>query len=126
MAQSFEKLENLRVSIDHVVFSDQVGDPPLRPYGFVYFITIHNESPYRIQLLARKWIVKEGNGNIVVVEGEGIVGEKPILQSGEGFSYNSCHVVASNAVASGAFYGMMLKTKKFIMVEIPEFKLEIC
>lgn len=125
MDSSFIKLEDLRVEVENVIYTDQVSDGPERPYGFVYFIAIHNRTPHTVQLLARKWIVTEASGKTLVLEGEGIVGEKPSLEPGESFRYNSCHVNGSDAVAKGAFYGLIKESKKKIMTEIPSFSMEV-
>ncbi len=84
-------------------------------------ITIYNESDVKIQVFGRKWLVIEGNGECVVVEGSGVIGETPTLNPGESFSYNSYHVVASTGEAAGALYGVA-DGERF-MVEIPEFAL---
>ena len=59
------------------------------------------------------------------MEGEGIVGEKPFIEAGDSFSYNSCHVVGHNAVAYGAFYGVVEDSNKKVMVVIPKFTLKV-
>ena len=125
MNRSLRQLDNLVVNVDQVAFVPHVSDPPERPYGFVYFLSIENQSAHTVQLLARKWIVKEQSGEITVVEGEGIVGEKPVIEPGDSFSYNSCHVVGSDAIAYGAFFGVTLETEMKILVRIPEFELRL-
>ena len=125
MEIQFEELEGLEVKVEQVVFVPDISDPPLRPFGFVYFISIYNGSAQDVRLLARKWIIKEESGETTVVEGEGIVGEKPFIEAGDSFSYNSCHVVGHDAIAYGAFYGIVENSKKRIMVSIPEFSLRI-
>jgi len=97
----------------------------IRPYGFVYFITVENLSDVRVQLLARKWIVEGSDGCKTIVEGEGIVGEKPVLEPGQTFSYNSCHVVGSNSTASGSFFGIIQGTKEAFSISIPSFTLAV-
>ena len=120
MANKFLHLDNLTVTVDQVIFTPHVSDPPERPYGFVYFITIENNTPFTVQLLARKWIVREKNGEVTVVEGEGIVGEKPILETGESFQYNSCHVIGTEAKVEGSFFGVVEgKSKPFIANILP-------
>ena len=123
MAVEFSMLDGLKVIVDQVIYVPNVSNPPLQPYGFVYFISIENQSAEAVQILARKWIVKEHSGETTVVEGEGVVGEKPIIEPGDTFSYNSCHVIGSDAVAKGSFFGQVVRTKRPIMVEIPEFEL---
>jgi ApaG protein len=77
-----------------------------RPHVFVYFITILNASPRTVVLLGRKWVLDHADGTRLVVEGDKIVGETPKLAPGEQFSYNSYHVSACDARASGSFHGV--------------------
>jgi ApaG protein len=79
--------------------------PPDQPHAFVYFITIHNATEHTVQLLGRKWVIKRDDGTCQVIEGEGIVGETPVLPPGESFSYNSYHVTAGDAAVQGCFHG---------------------
>jgi ApaG protein len=111
----------VRVEVDDVVYMPSLHSPPDKPHPFIYFITIHNESDKIIRILGRKWLVIEGDGECVVVEGNGVIGETPTLKPGENFSYNSYHVVASSGEAAGALYGVA-DGERF-MVEIPEFTL---
>lgn len=117
----FTHIEGLRVVVDDVVYMPSLQSPPNKPYPFIYFITIYNDSDKVIQVLGRKWLVVEAGGECVVVEGSGVISEKPTLKPGENFSYNSYHVVARSGEAAGALYGMS-EGERF-MVEIPEFAL---
>ncbi len=117
----FSHIDGVRVEVDDVVYMPSLHSPPDKPYPFIYFITIYNESDRVIRILGRKWLVIEGEGECVVVEGNGVIGETPTLKPGEDFSYNSYHVVASSGEAAGALYGVA-DGERF-MVEIPEFAL---
>lgn len=118
----YETVEGLSVNVDQVIYTPEFQGTQEKPYTFVYCITIQNDSEQTVKILARKWVVLEENGEYVVVEGEGVVGEKPTLRSGESYSYNSAHVVASNALSSGAFFGLTESGHVF-NVKIPSFKM---
>lgn len=80
--------------------------PPDRPHAFVYFVTIRNGSEHTVTLMGRKWVLTRADGGREVLEGEGIVGERPRLEPGEVFSYNSYHVTGeAETVAQGSFHG---------------------
>jgi ApaG protein len=119
---SFRELPGLKVEVEKVVFVPQLDAPPEKPFPFAYFIHIINGSTKTVTILARKWILKDGAGEVVVVEGSGVVGETPKLQPGEKFSYNSYHVVASDSEVSGAFFGVD-SAGLGIRVRIPAFTL---
>lgn len=115
-------LPNLRVTVDRVVFASHLDAPPDRPYPFVYFITIHNESDKTVTIKGRKWVVTDAHNQSIVVEGEGVVGKFPTLAPGESFSYNSYHVTASKSVAQGAFLALT-EDGVAVFAKIPPFAL---
>ena len=96
--------------------------PEDRPYSFVYFISIINDSKGVVSIRGRKWILKDQKGGTTVVEGSGVVGENPVLQPGERFSYNSYHVIASDSDVTGAFFGLNAEGGG-VRVSIPPFSL---
>ena len=58
-------------------------------YLFAYRIHIENNSDVPVQLLRRHWYIKEGTGIQGGVEGEGVVGKKPVIQPGDHHNYVS-------------------------------------
>lgn len=105
MGESIE-LPGLRARLDRLVYHRGGSSLPLdKPHAFVYFITIENRSERRIQLLGRKWVVEQADGERLVIEGDKIVGETPRLAPGESFSYDSFHVTGTNSRVIGSFHG---------------------
>ena len=124
MSTNFKELPGLEVSVDDVIYMPSLDAPPDKPHPFVYFISIHNDSPVPVTVRGRKWVVHEDEGEISVVEGDGIVGQTPVIEPGGHFSYNSYHVVGRAAKVSGAFFGET-GTGEWVFARIPEFRLEI-
>ena len=124
VSPAFRELSNLQVIIDKIVYVPALEAPPDRPYPFVYFITIDNQSPETVTIRGRKWVITDQAGQKIVVEGDGVVGEFPRLRPGEKFSYNSYHVIGSDSVAEGSFIGLTDEGVPFI-VRIPQFKLDV-
>jgi ApaG protein len=119
------ELEGLRVTLDRLVYQNVEADSPLRPHCFIYFITIHNESQLAVQIVGRKWVVTNPHGEITAVEGEGVVGQSPILEAGQKFSYNSFHLLDSDAAtAEGSYLGMDSKGRK-VLTRIPRFEMRV-
>lgn len=56
---------------------------------FGYRIVIANQSDQAVQVVSRRWAIIDGNGKRRDVEGEGVVGQQPILEPGESFEYAS-------------------------------------
>ena len=121
---NYGELEGLSVRIDDVIYMPTLDAPKEKPHPFVYFITILNDSTERIRVLGRKWVIREKDGELTVVEGDGVVGQTPVLEPGDNFSYNSYHVVAYNAEVSGCFFGTTATGDK-VRVRMPDFALEL-
>ena len=93
-------------------------------FAFGYKITIENQSKDSVQLNSRHWEILDALNNIEMVDGEGVIGKKPVLRPGESHSYNSGCLLTSPFGAMGGYYNMVnfATTKKFRVV-IPTFKL---
>lgn len=64
VAEPFVELKGLRVTLDKLVYQPAMQTPPDRPHCFVYFITIHNDSPHTVTIKGRKWVVRNDRGRI--------------------------------------------------------------
>ena len=93
-------------------------------YAFGYTITIENQSKDSVQLNARHWEIMDALNNVEIVNGEGVIGKKPVLKPGESHTYTSGCLLSSPFGAMHGFYDMInfTTTKKF-KVTIPTFKL---
>lgn len=117
------ELPKLFVTVDRVVFQPQAPTPVDRPYCFVYFITIHNDTPEPVTIKGRKWVVTNSVGEITAVEGEGVVGETPEIPPGGSFSYNSFHLLDTpKATAQGSYLGIDGKGRT-VLTRIPKFEM---
>ena len=56
---------------------------------WIYHIRIENESDQTVQLLTRHWRITDGRGAVNLVDGDGVVGEQPVLQPGQSHDYVS-------------------------------------
>lgn len=121
---SFRKLESLRVTLDKLVYSPKLETPPERPHPFAYYLTIENQSGETVTIRGRKWVVTDARGQCIVVEGDGVVGKMPRLEPGEHFSYHSYHVVATDSVAEGAFFGVS-ESGEAVATLIPRFEMKV-
>ncbi|HMP91589.1 MAG TPA: ApaG domain, partial [Phnomibacter sp.] len=63
------------------------SQPLQQEYMFAYRITLVNHNSFTIQLLRRKWYITDSRGEQREVEGEGVVGQQPILSPGQLFEY---------------------------------------
>lgn len=93
-------------------------------FAFSYEITIENQSKDSVQLNSRHWEIYDSLNDKEIVDGEGVVGKKPVLKPGEKHTYTSGCLLASPIGAMNGYYTMVnfTSTKSF-HVEIPTFKL---
>lgn len=93
-------------------------------YAFSYSVEIENQSKDAVQLTSRFWEIKDSLNHPVIVEGEGVIGQKPILMPGEKHSYTSGCLLNSPIGAMSGHYNMMnFTTAAEFRVPIPLFKL---
>ena len=93
-------------------------------FAFGYKVTIENQSKDSVQLNSRHWRILEALNNIEIIEGEGVIGKKPVLKPGESHTYNSGCLITSPFGAMSGYYNMVnFATTKNFRVEIPSFKL---
>jgi ApaG protein len=48
-------------------------------FAFSYQVTIENHSKDSVQLTSRHWEIYDSLNNIEIVDGEGVIGKKPVL-----------------------------------------------
>ena len=97
------------------------------PYhAFMYFITIENQSKNVVQLLSRHWKIKETINQPQYLNGVGVVGKKPILRSGQSYTYQSGSLITSPMGSmSGTFIMINFSNANKFNVEVPHFKLNV-
>lgn len=93
-------------------------------HAFAYSITIENQSKDVVQLISRRWKIKDSLNHPKVIQGEGVIGEKPILMPGEKHSYTSgCLLDSPMGAMQGHFNLVNFTTSKKFKVSIPLFNL---
>src|ERR1700722_17423501 len=63
--------------------------PILNEFMHSYRIRLYNHNSFAVQLLRRVYIITDATSDIKAVEGEGLVGDQPILYPGDTYSYVS-------------------------------------
>ncbi|HAI41428.1 MAG TPA: Co2+/Mg2+ efflux protein ApaG [Maribacter sp.] len=92
-------------------------------YAFGYTITIENQSKDAVQLTSRHWKIYDSLNDMETLDGEGVIGKKPVIQPGESHTYNSGCLLTSPIGAMKGHYNMVIMSiaQKF-RVYIPTFK----
>jgi ApaG protein len=93
-------------------------------YAFGYTITIENQSKDTVQLVSRHWDVFDSLKELETIDGEGVIGKKPVIKPGKSHTYSSGCLLASPIGAMKGHYNMVnLTSEENIAVEVPTFKL---
>lgn len=93
-------------------------------FAFGYIVTIENQSSEAVQLTSRHWEIFDSLNYTEIIEGEGVIGKKPVLKPGESHSYNSGCLLASPYGSMKGYYNMVsFHSSKTFRVQIPTFKL---
>ncbi len=115
--------EGVSVTVE-TFYQPNQSNPVNSEFLFAYRITIENLSTMPVQLISRHWHIVDSNGTEREVEGEGVVGQQPIIQPGENYQYVSAANLRSDIGKMYGTYQMVnLYNKKTFDVSIPEFQL---
>lgn len=110
----------VRVSVS---FLPEQSEPGRGRWFWAYHVRIENESDAPVQLLTRRWSITDGRGAIHHVEGEGVVGEQPVIHPNSSYDYVSgCPLNTSTGVMEG-HYTMVAADGRMLRVAIPRFAL---
>jgi ApaG protein len=117
--------KDIQVSVN-TLYSDVYSRPLDDFHLFSYEITIVNNSPFTVKLLRRHWYIVDSHLVKTEVEGEGVVGEQPEIESGDSYTYNSaCNITSKIGKMYGSYMFERLVDGSIFEVEIPEFKLTV-
>jgi ApaG protein len=93
-------------------------------FAFTYEITIENHSKDSVQLNTRHWEIYDSLNDPEIVDGEGVIGKKPVLKPGETHTYSSGCLLSSPFGAMRGYFGMVnFTTTRIFKVIIPTFRL---
>jgi ApaG protein len=95
-------------------------------YTFAYTITINNAGDVPVQLLSRHWIITDADGDVQEVRGEGVVGEQPVIESGQSFRYTSGATLATPVgCMEGSYYMVVREPMEIDPADLPTFEVPI-
>jgi ApaG protein len=93
-------------------------------FFWAYTIEISNAGPETVQLRTRHWRITDALGRLQEVKGAGVVGEEPVLKTGQSFEYTSGVPLPTPSGFMTGSYGMQTETGEPFDVEIPTFSLD--
>lgn len=115
--------EGIKISVQ-TSYQESNSNPLKSHFFFTYKISIENQNDYAIRLLKRHWHIFDSSGEYSEVEGDGVVGQQPLIEPGEIYTYDSACNLSTDI---GKMYGTYLMEKIIdgtrFDVHIPEFEL---
>jgi ApaG protein len=119
------KTEGVEVCV-RPFYAKELSQPHNNKYVFVYRIKIINHNINSIQLITREWNIVEEDGTQHYLEGEGVIGQQPIIEPGQNFEYASQAVLfKKSGIMYGFYHCINLRTNEYMEIEIPAFSLDV-
>jgi ApaG protein len=110
----------IRVSVS---FLPEQSEPSSGRWFWAYHIRLENGGTQEVQLLTRRWVITDGRGARHSVEGEGVVGEQPVIAPGQSYDYVSgCPLDTPMGTMEGS-YQMIGADGEIFDARIPRFQL---
>ena len=109
-----EASEFIKIDVTTSYIREQ-SDPGGGRYVFSYSITIRNDGNEGVRLLRRYWHIRDEIGKIQEVNGDGVVGQKPVILPKQTFEYTSTAIISTETGTMRGNYEMeYLSGEKFI------------
>lgn len=120
-----ETTQGVKVSVN-TAYQRDYSSPAQDHFVFTYKIKIENHNEHTVQLLRRHWHIFDANGVVREVEGEGVVGQQPVLEPGEVHEYVSgCNLNTGIGKMHGTYLFERIVDGEQFKVKIPEFNMTV-
>lgn len=115
---------NICIQVQSVYIENQ-SLPEEARFVFAYTVSIRNLGRTPVQLISRYWLITNSDGKRTEVQGQGVVGEQPIIQPSAEFRYTSGAIIETPMGTMEGHYVMLDNDGKNFYVDIPVFRLAI-
>ena len=115
-----ENQYDIDVQVETAYVSEH-SEPDEDRFVFAYTITLVNRGSVTAQLISRHWFITDADNRTEEVEGEGVVGEQPVLKPGEGFRYTSGAVIETTVGTMHGTYQLVAEDGRAFYATIPRF-----
>ncbi|MGB3617525.1 MAG: Co2+/Mg2+ efflux protein ApaG [Catalinimonas sp.] len=112
----------VRVSVT-TEYQPEYSSPAQAHFVFTYKIRIENRGTHTVQLRRRRWFIHDAYQTATrEVEGEGVVGQQPVLEPGDTHEYVSgCSLKSDVGKMHGTYQMERVADGRLFDVQIPEF-----
>jgi ApaG protein len=119
----YRETEGIRITVRPRYVPEQ-SRPSQRHFVFAYYVRIENVGQDTAQLVSRRWLIHDSVGRDTEVEGEGVVGEQPVLAPGRVHEYQSFCVLQSGSGHMEGSYRFVRADGGAFEAQIPRFILD--
>ncbi len=113
----------VKISVESIYRKD-LSNIENNVYFFNYRVVIENTNSFNIKLLSRHWHIFDSLNPAKVIEGDGVVGEQPIIKPGQKHVYVSgCDLNSEMGYMKGFYNFIRVDTQEKFKAEIPRFEL---
>jgi ApaG protein len=119
----YRQTGDIRITVRPVFLPEQ-SHPAQRQFVFAYFVRVENVGRLAAQLLSRRWRIHDSAGEDSEVEGEGVVGEQPLIAPGRVHEYQSFCVLKSPSGHMEGEYRFRRQDGFAFEASIPRFTLQ--
>ena len=119
----YQQTEGIRITVRPEYLADQ-SRPSQRHFVFAYRVRIENVGQQASQLVTRHWHIHDSAGRDTEVEGEGVVGEQPVISPGKVHEYQSFCVLQSGSGHMEGTYRFVRADGTAFDAQIPRFILD--
>lgn len=100
------------------------SNPSRNEYIWAYQVEIENTGATTWTLRRRHWQIIDANGHIQTVDGDGVVGKQPTLNTGEVFRYTSGVPLKTPSGIMRGHYEFEGEDGRRMQAEVPAFSLD--
>ena len=87
---------------------------------WAYHVTLINQGARTVQLLRRTWRITDAQARVQLVQGDGVVGEQPVLRPGQTHAYSSgTKLNTASGFMTGQYHMIDLESGALFDIAIP-------
>lgn len=117
---SLKDSHQIEVNVNATFVSER-SDVNNNLYYFSYHVSIKNKGSQAAQLISRHWVITAADGETNEVKGLGVIGEQPLIEPNEEYTYASNTVFEVPSGTMHGTYQMVAEDGTQFEVDIPLF-----
>ncbi|MFK7755951.1 MAG: Co2+/Mg2+ efflux protein ApaG [Flavobacteriales bacterium] len=117
--------QNIEISVSPR-FEEKKSSSVNNSFIHSYKVVLKNNNIFPVKLLERCWFIFDSTEGSYTVFGEGVIGQKPVIQPSETYTYSSYCEMSNEMGRMKGFYNLRNElTGEILKATIPTFNLEL-